>query len=204
MNRRQMFKLQSIMLSVMWVLQCHIIHQTWLPIQYSTQYWTIATGCSACQKRISTCFSEYSTLQLGWSVTGTYQVNQIKPVLTQRHWLCIRARVTFKIATIITHQSSHLADLIEEYKLQGTLRPSSQPLLEELTFQIVTGRHSFRYVAAKTWNSFAEATSKIDTLESFWLQMKTILFRQLYYTTWIPCFRTHEAQLHYYMWQVTN
>ena len=79
-----------------------------------------------------------------------------------------------------THQPSHLAHLIEEYKPQRTLQSSSQLLLKETTFQTASGCCQLRYVATKTWNSLPETTRTIDALESFRRQMKTILFRRSY------------------------
>ena len=83
--------------------------------------------------------------------------------------------------------------VIKGYK-QQTLRTSFpfQLLLMEPTFQIVTGRRSFRYVAAKTWNSLPETSKTIGTLESFRLRWKRVLLRYSYCTCnkliWISLF----------------
>ena len=118
-------------------------------------------------------------------VAGTRRRDHITPVLAQLHWLPVKARVIFKIATMVfkirrTHQPSYLAEMIEEHKPQRSLRSSSQLLLKEPTYRTVTSRRSFRYVAAKTWNSLPEAIRTIDTLEPFRRHVKTFLFRQSY------------------------
>ena len=79
-------------------------------------------------------------------IAGTHRRDHIKPVLAQLHWLPIRARVTFKIATVVfkirwTQRPSDLADMIKEYLPRWMLRFSSQPLRKEPTFQ--TDRSSF-------------------------------------------------------------
>ena len=61
---------------------------------------------------------------LAWVVAGTHWCDHIKPVFATLHWLPIKARVTFKNATMVfkirqTHQTSYLsylADMIEEYQ----------------------------------------------------------------------------------------
>ena len=118
-------------------------------------------------------------------VAGTRRRDHITPVLAQLHWLPVKARVIFKIATMVfkirrTHQPSYLAEMMEEHKPQRLLRSLSQLLLKELTYRTVTSRRSFRYVAAKTWNSLPESIRTIDTLEPFKRHVKTFLFRQSY------------------------
>ena len=120
-------------------------------------------------------------------VVGSHVGNYIKPVLVQLHWLPIRARVTFNIAILVfkirrTYQPCYLSNMIEECKMQRTLRFSFQLLLYEPTFRTATGRRTWRYVDAKTWNRLPETRKKRDIIGSFKRQMKTMLFRQSYCT----------------------
>ena len=62
-------------------------------------------------------------------VTGmpVYSRNHMIPILAKLHWLPIRARVSFKIATTVfkvrqTGQPSYLAELIEDAVPSRTLR----------------------------------------------------------------------------------
>ena len=62
----------------------------------------------------------------------------------------------------IRRTPSSSSDMIKEYKPQRKLRSSSRLLLKEPTFQTVTGRRSFRYVAAKTWNKQSSGNNNVD------------------------------------------
>ena len=79
---------------------------------------------------------------------GTHRRDHIKPVLARLHWLPMRARLTFKIVTVVvkirrSNEPSYLADMVEEFRLQRTLRSSFHLLFKEPTFQAVTRRRSF-------------------------------------------------------------
>ena len=72
---------------------------------------------------------------LARGVTGTRRRDHILPVLADLHWLPIRARVTYKIATLVfkireVKQSMYLADLIEDYKPVRELRSTFRLLLK--------------------------------------------------------------------------
>ena len=134
------------------------------------QDWTTATHCSpACQKWILTDFMAYRTLLLTWflALTDVTISSQSFPSSTgyPSKW------VTFKIDSMVfklrqTHQLPYLVNMIEEYKLRS-LRSSSQLLLKESTFREVTGRCSFRYAVAKSWNSLPKTIRALRTLDSF-------------------------------------
>ena len=60
-------------------------------------------------------------------VTGTRRRDHITPILADLHWLSVRARITFKICTLIymvrvTQQPTYLADLIFDYTPARSLR----------------------------------------------------------------------------------
>ena len=84
--------------------------------------------------------------------------------------------------SLATHWPDHIKPVLAQLRigyLQRAHRSTFQVKLREPTFQTVTGRCSFRYLAVKTWNSLTE-TRTIDTFEYFRRQMKTISFRLSY------------------------
>ena len=90
-------------------------------------------------------------------VSGLRRMDHISPTLEELHWLQIRTRITFKVATVVyrfreRQQPPYLADLISDYVPMRTLRSSTKTILAEPPFSTNIGRRSFRYVAAKTWN----------------------------------------------------
>ena len=64
-------------------------------------------------------------------VTGTHRRDHISPVLVDLHWLPIRTRITYRIATLVfkiheVKQPMYLAELIEDYKPVRELRSTSR------------------------------------------------------------------------------
>ena len=105
-------------------------------------------------------------------VTGLHRRDHITPALIELHWLPVRARITFKVATLVyklmkTRQPSYLSELISDYVPARQLRSSSKILLVESFFRLKMGRRSFRYVGPVTWNNIPEDIRTIGTLSSF-------------------------------------
>ena len=122
---------------------------------------------------------------LARAVTGLRRRVHSTPALKERHWLPIRARITFKVATVVyrlreRRQPPYLADLISDYVPTRTLRSSTKTLLVEPSFRTNIGRRSFRYVAAKTWNNLPYDIKTVDSLSLFRKGLKTFLFKQSY------------------------
>ena len=81
-------------------------------------------------------------------VTGTRRRHHIKLVLKELHWLPIRARMSFRIMTLVhkvrtSHQPSYLADFINMYRPTRTLQSSSMTLLDEPPMRTSTSRRCF-------------------------------------------------------------
>ena len=122
-------------------------------------------------------------------VTGmpVYSRDHMIPVLAKLHWLPIRARVSFKIATTIIKvrqmgRSSYLAELIEDAVPSRTLRSSAsrQCTLKESRTVLCHGTRAFRQTAAKTWNSLPDDVRLADKLETLRSRLKTHLHRLSY------------------------
>ena len=111
-------------------------------------------------------------------VMGTRRHDHVSPVLADLHWLPIRARITYKIATLLfkireVKQPMYLAELIEDYKPVRELRSTSRLLLKEPCIKSTTGQRSFNYAAAKIWNGLPDLIRSVDSLETFKNHLKT-------------------------------
>ena len=106
----------------------------------------------------------------------------IKPVLADLHWLPIRHRIDFKIATIafkVLHfqQPSYLAALVPRYVPTRSLRSSSSLSLCVPSRKTAMARSkSFSSVASYTWNRLPCHLSSISALPAFRKRLKHHLF----------------------------
>ncbi len=108
--------------------------------------------------------------------------DHITPALHKLHWLPIRHRITFKIATLtfktLLHgQPSYLHDLLSRHTPCRTLRSAFKNELN-IPFGIKSesGRRSFSFAAPTIWNSLPLALRSISCLSSFRSSLKTHLF----------------------------
>ena len=81
-------------------------------------------------------------------VMGTHRRHHISPVLADLNWLPIRARITYKIATLVFNirevkQPMYLAELIEDYKPVRELRSTSGLLLKSHVLKQLPDRDHF-------------------------------------------------------------
>ena len=105
-------------------------------------------------------------------VTRTCRRDHTSPILADLHWLPIRARITYKIATIVfkireVKQPMYLAELIKDYKPVRELSSPSRLLLKEACLKTTTGQRSFYFAAAKIWNGLSDQIRSVDRLETF-------------------------------------
>ena len=101
--------------------------------------------------------------------------------LRQLHWLPVKQRIYFKIATLTyrTLQSgspSYLSSLINLNKPSRPLRSSSLNLLHVPFTPMVVGRKAFRFVAPTVWNSIPQNIRLSPSIGSFKRSLKTHLF----------------------------
>ena len=110
----------------------------------------------------------------------------ITPVLSDLHWLPVRHRISFKIATVTfrvlqSQQPSYLSSLIPRYV-------PARPLRSSLSFSIcvpprkttIASSKSFSSVASNTWNALPNNLSSIPTLPAFRRALKHHLFLLAY------------------------
>ena len=107
--------------------------------------------------------------------------DHVTPALQKLHWLPIRQRITFKIATLTfktlqSGQPSYLSDLLHRNIPTRSLRSSSQNLLHIPFIKSANGRRSFAFAAPTVWNSLPPTLRSASTLTTFRANLKTHLF----------------------------
>ena len=128
-----------------------------------------STNCSGCRT-------------LTRVVLNRRKFDHITPSLAELHWLPIRQRTTFKIATLTykllhSSQSHYLSDSLQLYQPERNLRSSNQNLLTVTRSQTVTAFHSFKHSSVSVWHSLSSDIRNSTTLFSFRRQLKRFLFK---------------------------
>ena len=110
----------------------------------------------------------------------------ITPVLSDLHWLPVRHRISFKIATVTyrvlqSQQPSYLASLIPRYVPARALRSSSSLSICVPTRKTtMAASKSFSSVASGIWNALPNHLSSTSTLPVFRRALKHHLFLLAY------------------------
>ena len=111
--------------------------------------------------------------------------DHITPTLSELHWLPIRQRVIFKVATMSFKlrqysQPTYLSDQLVDYVPNRSLRSASQQLLLAKPTRTVLAQRSFTSAAPNVWNSLPEDLRQCCDLETFRRRLKTYLFSSVY------------------------
>ena len=107
-----------------------------------------------------------------------------KALLRTLHWLPVRARVEYKLATLSFKCLSssaplYLSQLLSPYIPSRTLRSQTAHLLTVPSFNLQTfGKKSFSVAAPELWNSLPLSLRKTDSLATFKKHLKTHLFKK--------------------------
>ena len=114
-------------------------------------------------------------------VVGCRRNEHITPVLRRLHWLPVKQRITFKIATLVqkvrtTQQPAYLADLLNSYRPERALRSSNQGLLEIPRTRTVIAAKAFSVCAPAIWNNLPQNIRNSDSISGFRRSLKTHLF----------------------------
>ena len=115
-------------------------------------------------------------------VTQKSRFSHISPVLSDLHWLPIRHRISFKLATITFkvlqfHQPSYLADLVPRYTPLRSLRSSSSLTICVPSRKTTMAKSkSFSSAASDFWNKLPVHLSSIPALPAFRKRLKHHLF----------------------------
>ena len=119
-------------------------------------------------------------------VSGTTRFYHITPVMEGLHWLPIKSRVSFKLATLAfkTRQSGepgYFASLLQPYQPTREFRSSSKDLLVVTTTKTRIGSRALSHSAPTTWNNLHDEVKHCDNLPSFRKNLKTHLFKAAYH-----------------------
>jgi hypothetical protein len=112
---------------------------------------------------------------------GVKRHHHITPILRKLHWLPIKQRILFKIATLTfaTLQNqlpSYLSNLLTRHTPSRSLRTKHQHQLICPLIKSNNGRRSFSYAAPTTWNSLPVNLRSLSSIETFRSHLKTHLF----------------------------
>ena len=105
--------------------------------------------------------------------------------LTSQHWLPIKYRILFKIATItyktiFISQPSYLRNLITINKNNKNLRPCSSITLVNQRTSTNIAKCDFRHSSPSVWNSLSHTIRNCTSLLSFKKNLKTYYFELAY------------------------
>ena len=122
---------------------------------------------------------------LARDLTRHYDRRGVTQSLANLHWLTVKWRIDYKIATI-THklltskQPSYLVPTIELYTPKRDLRSTGSGTLVVPRTKTVIGARGFRSAAPVIWNNLPKDIRKSATLCIFQSKLKTHYFRQAF------------------------
>ena len=112
--------------------------------------------------------------------------NHVTPLLKELHWLPIKARIEYKIATMCFKalngtSPSYISDLVSPYEPKRSLRSSNKkeavvPISKLKTY----GDRAFTFTAPCVWNNLPEQLRKSDNFNSFKKDLKTQIFNKFF------------------------
>ena len=111
----------------------------------------------------------------------------ITPLFIKLHWLPVKYRIDYKIATICFKclhglAPEYLRNILEIYKPTRALRSAQDNLILKKPVMNYKsyGEKSFYFYGPLVWNSLPYSLRSIDTLDSFKKQLKTFLFKKAF------------------------
>ena len=106
------------------------------------------------------------------------------PLLIQLHWLPVRARIHYKIATLCFRSlhglaPSYLSDLLQPYRPSRLLRSSDAGHLVVPRIHLNKyGKRTFSFNGPSVWNGLPPSLRNIQSFPAFKANLKTHLFRR--------------------------
>jgi hypothetical protein len=115
-------------------------------------------------------------------VTYTKRVEHIHPVLHQLHWLPIKYRIDYKVATLAykvrsTGHPTYLLPLVCDYAPTRNLRSSAQYLLNVPAVRTQTARRAFSQAAPSVWNDLPVDIRRSESFGRFRTAIRAHYFR---------------------------
>lgn len=114
-------------------------------------------------------------------VTYARRTEHVRPVLQQLHWLPIRHRIEYKLATLAfkirsTSEPAYLRPSVTEYVPSRQLRSSNAQRLERAKVRTVTAGRAFSQAAPSVWNSLPHHIRTAETFGQFRSSLRTHLY----------------------------
>ena len=112
--------------------------------------------------------------------------NHVTPLLEQLHWLPIKARIEYKIATICFNALNgtsplYISELTQLYEPIRKLRSSNSKLAVVPSSKLKTyGDRAFTFTAPCVWNSLPEDLRKASDFNLFKKELKTHIFKKYF------------------------
>jgi hypothetical protein len=130
----------------------------------------------ASEKNISRLQRVHSTLARVVAGTGYYDSSS--SILSSLHWLPVKQRINFKLATLTFKIRSaqgplYLSQHVVDYVPPRCLRSSSRNYLTVPRTNTVIGTRGFRSAAPTVWNSLPDDIRLTDSLHVFKRKLKT-------------------------------
>ena len=112
--------------------------------------------------------------------------DHITPLLNELHWLPVKFRCEYKIATLAYRHfdgtlPSYLSASLCTYQTSHTFRSSNEKLLKIPKRNLRSvGHRYFSFIAPTVWNSLSASLRNLPTFSDFKAQLKTFLFQQAF------------------------
>jgi len=116
-------------------------------------------------------------------VTRTGRREHISPVLRELHWLPVRRRLDFKLATLMFKSLHGCAPLYLSDACQSTKETSHRLRSSSTTTYVIPrtrtrlGDRAFDVAGPRLWNNLPASLRSTDSIAQFRKQLKTYLFR---------------------------
>jgi len=124
-------------------------------------------------------FSVFKTFLPVWLHKSSRR-SSVMPLLESLHWLPVRQRVTYKLATVCFKARStpaYLQSLLVPHVPSRPLRSCHASRLAVPRTRTVFASRAFSVAAPTVWNSLPDNIVNSDTLATFNIRLKTHLFR---------------------------
>ena len=118
-------------------------------------------------------------------MTLSLKRDHITPSIKRLHWLPIRQRVTYKIATLVynirrSRKPDYLYSILEDYTPARHLRSTNTQRLCMPRTKLKTGERAFSIAAPSVWNALPSEVTSAESLTTFLKLLKTHLFNIAY------------------------
>ena len=137
--------------------------------------------CMECRAQIFTNWNVCKTPSPGLS--SSQVCPGVMDMFKDLHWLPVRYRIDFKIATLVykvrsSSQPVYLSSFIPDYASIRSLRSTGTHILHTLHVKTAVGSRAFTLSAPEVWSSLPDDIRDRTTLLTFRRKLKTFYFNQ--------------------------